>query len=253
MSEHGTSVATRAETEPALVGPSVEDMMGMAIAQGESGIAALERLVALQERATDRRARMAYVEALSRFREQCPPIPRTRQNTQFSKVNRAGVSGPSMYAGLEDIDRVARPVASANGLIWTWDTTVDATMMHITCKVLHVDGHYETATVSMPHESKAGASSQQKYAITQTYGMRYSLIAALGITTADADTDGNVPGNGSEKITEGQVADLYALADEVKADLPKFLKYMGVSALSDIPVSDYPRAVSALEKKRSRA
>lgn len=157
-----------------------------------------------------------------------------------------------MYADIEDIDRIARPIASANGLIWTWNTTVDATHMHVTCKVLHVDGHTETATVSFPYESKAGASAQQKYSITQTYGMRYSLIAALGITTADADTDGNVPGQASETITDEQVADLTSLAEEVKANLPKFLAYMGVGALSDIPTADYSRAVSALEKKRAK-
>jgi len=213
----------------------------------------LERLVALQERVTDRNARTAFIQALSAFRDQCPPIQKTRQNIQFSRVDRAGVKGPAMYAGLEDIERIARPVASANGLIWTWNTTVDETLMHVSCKLLHIEGHFEISTVSMPYESKAGASPQQKYAITQTYGMRYSLIAALGITTADADTDGNVPGQASDKITEGQVADLYALADEVKANLPKFLAYMGVEALSDIPVADYARAVSALERKRAKS
>lgn len=251
MEHTGTSLQTRAEALPE-VGPSVKDLMSMAIQQGESGVAALERLAALMERETDRRARMAYIEALSRFRDQCPPIPKTRKNIQFSRVNRAGVKGPAMYADIEDIDRIARPIASANGLIWTWNTTVDATHMHVTCKVLHVDGHTETATVSFPYESKAGASAQQKYSITQTYGMRYSLIAALGITTADADTDGNVPGQASETITDEQVADLTSLAEEVKANLPKFLAYMGVGALSDIPTADYSRAVSALEKKRAK-
>jgi len=247
--KQGTTLATRGETLPE--GPSVAHMMEVAIQQGPQGVEALERLAALMERETDRRARMAYIEALGKFRDECPPIPKTRANSQFSKVNRAGVKGPAMYAGLEDIDAIARPVASANGLIWTWDTVVDEAMMHVTCKVLHVDGHRESATVSMPHESKAGASSQQKYAITQTYGMRYSLIAALGITTADADTDGNVPGQEPETITEAQVADLYALADEVGADLPKFLKWAGVEAMADIRASDYGRVVKALEKRRA--
>ena len=252
MNETGTTLQTRVEALPE-VGPSVKDLMGMAIQQGESGVAALERLAALMERDTDRRARMAYIEALSRFREQCPPIPKTRKNIQFSRVNRAGVNGPAMYADIEDIDRIARPIASANGLIWTWDTKVDATHMHTSCKLLHVDGHSETATVSFPYESKAGASAQQKYSITQTYGMRYSLIAALGITTADADTDGNVPGQASETITDEQVADLTALAQEVKADIPRFLKYMGVAAMGDITTGEYARAKKALEDKRKRA
>ena len=252
MTSTGTSLAERHAPQMETQAADVSGLVKLALEGGPS-VEVLERLVALQERVTERNARMAYIEALSAFRAACPPIPKTRENTQFSKVNRAGVKVAAMYAGLEDIERVARPVAAANGLIWTWDTTVDDTMMHITCKVLHVDGHHETATVSMPHESKAGASAQQKYAITQTYGMRYSLIAALGITTADADTDGNVPGQASETITDEQVADLTSLAQEVKADLPRFLKYMGVAAMGDITTGEYARAKKALEDKRKRA
>lgn len=201
----------------------------------------------------ERDARNDFVQALAAFREACPQIKKTRENKQFSKVNRAGVKVASRYAALEDIDAIARPVASEHGLIWTWDTTVDDTLMHITCKVLHVGGHSETATVSMPYESKAGASPQQKYAITQQYGMRYSLIAALGITTADEDNDGNAPDGSGETITDDQLEtlkDKMLEADQkVGIDAAKFLEHLQVEFLKDLPAHKFEMAMNALYRK----
>ncbi len=211
----------------------------------------LERLVAMQEREGERLARKDFVQALSSFREACPQIQKTRENKQFSKVNRAGAKVASKYAALEDIDAIARPVASAHGLIWTWDTTVDDTLMHITCKVLHVGGHSETATVSMPYESKAGASPQQKYAITQQYGMRYSLIAALGITTADEDNDGNTGPEGviSDDQMETLKNKMLDADQKVGIDAAKFLEHLQVEFLKDLPAHKFEMAMNALYRK----
>ncbi|HEX6926797.1 MAG TPA: ERF family protein [Longimicrobiaceae bacterium] len=215
----------------------------------DMSVEALERLVALQERITDRNARTAFVEALAAFRQDCPPIAKTRENTQFS-VTRNGTRRAGTYAPLEEIDRVARPVAAKHGLTWTWDTRVDDKLMHVSCRVMHVMGHSETTNVSMPFESKAGSSPQQKYGAAQTYGMRYSLIAALGITTADDDEDGNGQYS-ADTITDRQAADLDALIDEVGVDRVKFLRWLGVKELSDLRAADMGRAVKALESKRS--
>ena len=239
--------------EPSAVAHTEEggdSLIRLALEQGHP-VDVLERLVALQERVTERNARMAFVEALTAFRRECPVIPKTRKNLQFQKVTRAGTKAPAMYAALEDIDRIAQPVASAHGLIWTWDTVNGPERMAVTCKLLHVDGHSESATVEMPYSDNRGPSPQQQFSITQSYGMRYSLIAVLGITTADDDMDGNnAADDDGDTITEGQVADLYALADEVKANLPKFLKFLGVDGLSDLPASRYGEAKKALEAKR---
>ena len=74
----------------------------------------LKQLVALQQQVAERDARAAFVEALTAFRAECPPIPKTHENTQFS-VTRNGVKRTARYASLEDIDRIARPVAASHG------------------------------------------------------------------------------------------------------------------------------------------
>ena len=124
--------------------------------------------------------------------------------------------------------------------------------MHVICRVTHVAGHSEETTVSMPFESKAGSSPQQKYGTAQTYGMRYSLIAALGITTADDDTDGNAPADEPEPVTDEELAALTDLLDEIGDRVKnetKLLAWLGVDALADITRADYARAIAALKAK----
>jgi hypothetical protein len=55
-----------------------------------------------------------------------------------------------------------------------------------------------------------------------------------------------------ETITDGQAADIIALADEVGADMQAFLKYLGIDTIQNIPASKHQFAVSQLEKKRRK-
>lgn len=222
-------------------------------------VALLEKLVDLQERVTERHARAAFVQALAAFRDECPPIMKTAENSQF-QVTRNGAKRAAKYAPLEEIDRTARPIAAKHGLVWTWDTRIDGDLMHVSCRVIHAMGHSETTNVSMPYESKAGSSAQQKFGSAQTYGMRYSLIAALGLTTADEDVDGAESARGArrgggggaddEVISDRQLADLEALVTEVGADPARFTRWLQVPSLAELPKREYARAVQALEAKR---
>ena len=228
-------------------------VFGLLTAAADKGMSLedLKELFSLQKEIDARNARMGFYRALAAFRAECPQPQKTRENTQF-QVTRNGVKRHSKYAPLEEIDRVAGPVAAAQGLSWIWDTRIEGDLMHVTCKLFHQDGHTEHATVSMPYESKAGASPQQKYGSTQTYGMRYSLIAALGITSADEDVDG-APGSGgppSEPITEAQAADLAALISEVGTDQAKLLAYYGAESLAKFPAAELERVTKHLEGKR---
>jgi hypothetical protein len=213
----------------------------------------LERLVALSERVSERNARAAFFDALARFRAECPPIQKTRENAQFS-VTRNGVKRASKYAPLEEVDRVARPVAAECGLVWTWDQRIDGEFMHVTCRVLHVMGHSESSTVTLPHASNAGSSPQQKFGGTQSYGMRYSLLAALGLTTAEEDTDGagGEEDGGGEAISDGDLADIEAKIREVGADRAAFLRVLGVERLGNLTSDRVPEVVRLLEEKRRR-
>lgn len=218
----------------------------------QSGVApeGLEKLFALYERDSAQKARQAFMGALAEFKADCPPIPRRTENTQFS-VTRNGVKSNRRYAALEDIEATIRAPLGRHGLSFRWgEMRVDDGRLTMTCIVSHTGGHSESAPCTIPVDSKAGCSEQQKYGAAMTYAQRYSLIAALGLTSCDEDADGAA---NPQRITESQAANLQCLIDEVKADKPKFCKWMGVGGLDEITVADFPRAVRALEDKRSKS
>ena len=87
-----------------------------------------------------------------------------------------------------------------------------------------------------------------------TYCKRTVKINAFDVTLTKDDDDGNAAageGPSAECITPDQVADLQALLTEVGADEGRFLVWLRVSKLEEIPASQHTAAVRALEAKRA--
>jgi hypothetical protein len=55
------------------------------------------------------------------------------------------------------------------------------------------------------------------------------------------------------KIPTDQAVEIDQLIKEVKADKPKFLKYMGVEYVEEIQISDYQKAITLLNAKKGQA
>ena len=200
-------------------------------------------------------ARASFADALSAFKADCPPIPRRTPNNQFKKVDRNGVSGPSMFASLKDIDATIRGPLGKHGLSTRWTgAEIKDGILSLTCEVTHRDGHHESSRVQFPLESKAGCSEQQRYGIVMTYAQRYSLIQALGLTTCDEDTDGNLPGEpaASGPITAEQAANLELAVENVKGDKARFLKRFGADTFAAFPRAKYGDALVAIQEKREK-
>lgn len=244
----GVEITTQ---DGAAVAPSGADgeimaLLTRAVDQGAS-VEALERLVALKERVDDRNARAAFFEALSAVQETMPEVPKRRT----AKIaTRGGGSYAYSYAALEDITRTIRPVLRKYGLSYSWDVAQGEGALIVTCILRHIDGHEERASFPVPVDSKAAMSDAQKNGAALTYGRRQSLVAVLGLTTADDDVDGAEVGRSVDTITADQAADLDALIDEAGADRSKFLRWAGVERLADLPADRYRKAVDMLERKR---
>jgi hypothetical protein len=232
------------------VSPTIELILSQAVQAGRTG-AELKELLDVFERLNAKKAEQAFNAAFAKFKAECPPIRRRSENAQF-QVTRNGVKRASRYAALEDIDADTRESLTNNGLSCAWGDAVvtgDSITMH--CFVYHEAGFSRSSGVTLPHESKAGASPQQKYASTITYLQRYSLIAALGLTTCDEDDDGNEPGGPT--ITEEQAGHLDKLLAETGSNSTAFMKFAKVTRLLDIPASRYGELVRAIESKRKAA
>jgi hypothetical protein len=242
-----TALTTATEHPSALVAADPNNpaaLLHEAVVRGAS-VEQLKELVGLHERIEERQARKAYFDAYARFQAKCPPI---RKSSIAKFATNGGGEMRYTFAPLDEIARTVNPILTECGLSYTWDSKVESGIIKCVCIVRHVLGHHESAHIELPTESKASMSSQQKVGAALTFARRLSLTQALGITSADEDTDGR--DDYSECISEEQVHELVALATEVKADMPKFLAYCGVESLDQIPAKKFAAAVKVLERKR---
>ena len=83
-----------------------------------------------------------------------------------------------------------------------------------------------------------------------SYAKKYAILKLMEIETGEDEESRYQP---IETINDEQVANILALADEVKADMVKFRRFLKVDKLENLPVASYAAAVHALEAKRVAA
>jgi hypothetical protein len=156
-------------------------LLQMAIQQNLD-IDKLEKLMGLQERWEAQQSRKEFLSALSKFQFACPALEKTKKvafgNTRYS------------YAPLGEIAATIKAAMSNNGLSHRWEMEDTTDKIICTCVISHINGHYEKTTMSGSKDSSGGKNEIQQRGSTITYLQRYTLIAALGISTADEDVDG---------------------------------------------------------------
>lgn len=164
----------------------------------------LERLLAMKERWDKEQARKAFFEALAAFQEECPDIRKTKPVSY-----KANEPPTYYYAPLGDIERQIKAVLKKNGLSKRFEIVQEAGKISgVTCILTHVNGHSESTTVPTMADVSGGKNAIQAIGSAVQYGQRYSLIAALGITTADQDIDGRMPELDIDKL-HAQYMDIY--------------------------------------------
>ena len=224
------------------------DLIRVAVETG-ADVDKLERLMDLQERWEANQARKAFVEALAKFQSELPEIPKTRE------VHRAESKGGGLlykFANLDDIRRVIAPLMAKNKLYRRFDFEPTERGLSVKCIITHEAGHSETTTVFVPATKGLNTNPAQDGGIMQSYGMRYALIGALGITTANADTDANPPPQKAVKtVTQKQAAELCRLVKETGAPEGVFLGWAGVSDYEHIPAAKYKAAHKRLTELKA--
>lgn len=230
--------------------PTMMQIIDKAMSAGRTA-EELTALFALSERMQAVKAKQEFSRAMAAFKAECPPVERRTENPQF-KVTRDGRTESRKFASLQDIESTVRGPLGNHGLSYRWgDTKVEGNVLSMACIVYHDGGHSESSLVSLPVDSKAGCSEQQKFGIVMTYAQRYSLVQALGLTSCDEDLDGNdTPG---ETITENQAANLQAALDGITTDKgrqAKFLAMFKVESFAAIPLTRFGEALAWIEKAR---
>lgn len=210
----------------------------------------LHELLSLQERVESERARREFMIAFNEAQKAMAPIARDADNKQTK----------SAYATHAALDRELRPIYTAHGFSVSFNTADSPLDQHVrvVCLLAHAGGHERFYQADIPCDGKGAKGNDvmtKTHAVgsAMTYGKRYLLALAFNIALADKDDDGNGADghtDANEPITDEQLNELLALADEVGADKARFCKFYGIAALSDITKANFDKAKRALEAKR---
>lgn len=157
-----------------------QTFISQAISQGLS-IEHLEKLMNLQERWEANQARKLFFEALSNFQSNCPTLEKTKL-VSFGTTK-------YKYAPLGEIATTIKESMNNAGLSHRWEMIDETDLITCTCIISHVSGHSEKTSMSAKKDNSGGKNEIQSRGSTITYLQRYTLIAALGISTADEDND----------------------------------------------------------------
>lgn len=157
-------------------------LLAMAVSK-DLDISKIEKLLELQERYNATQARKSFLAAISKFQSMVPALEKNKQiafgNTKYK------------FAPLGEIEKQIKDIMFECGLSKRWELEYPEGKILCTCIVSHQDGHSEKTAMSGTKDTSGNKNEMQQNASAITYLQRYTLICALGLTTADEDTDGH--------------------------------------------------------------
>ncbi len=231
-------------TDP--VEPSIMQLMAMALEKGGDAVSQIERLVDMKLKLDALSAAREFNRAMADFQAECPPIAKSSTARIMTK---GGTSYSYQYAELDEIARTVNPLLARHGLSYSWDSEFAEKSLTCICTVRHINGHSVPAKFALPIDNPSAMNDQQKVGAALTFAKRYSLISALGIVTGEPDSDGADPAT----ISDEQQTLLQAKLEEYGLDRQRFLSYMKVRSLAEIPATNFTAALNAIEtRKRER-
>lgn len=249
MTTQPTNPAPLAPREGGL--PATIDLgpaMQAAAALGREGVEVLERLHAIQQGMAVAQAKRLFLEAFALARAEFPKIEKRSQGPHTTRV---GTKTKGNYAPLDEIAAAVDPVLYRHGFTYTWDRETADGKEWCVFILRHAAGHETRSRFPAMVDEGRGRTALQSVASGESYAKRYSMIAGLGITTADPDDDGaNAGKTPGPPITPEQAANLRAVLSEIKASEQRFCSYYEIERLEDLPAARWQDALAAIEARR---
>jgi len=236
MTEETRAVAVQ-QSSPA-------ELLKLAV-EGNADIEKLEKLMDLQERWQASEARKAFNAAMSGFQADAPDLQKT------GLVDFKTSAGRTTYTHVK-LPHIAKAIAEtlrANGLSYRYTISDNEKGLSVDCIVSHISGHSEHTSMSAPTDASGSKNAIQSRGSTVTYLQRYTLLAALGLVTADDDNDGR--GN-TEVVTKEQADMLEAGVKESGTDLTSLLGWGGCESLATFPADKFEQAMAGFEKRKAK-
>lgn len=148
----------------------------------------LKELMQLQKQWQADQARKAFFSAMNDFQSKVPEI-RKGKKVSFGKDSKTEYH----YAPLAEITRQIKDTCQECGLSYRWEIKDTKEDIQVTCLITHIDGHTEQTTMMSNPDLTGSKNPIQARGSAIEYLKRYTLIGALGLSTADSDVDGQQP------------------------------------------------------------
>lgn len=220
---------------------SPNEMISEALAKG-SNLETLRELLVLRREFEADEARKIFASSFAAVQSKIASVTKTKTNPQTH----------SKYADLGDILVSAKPIYTQEGfsVIFYEGETATPGCIRICADVLHKAGHKETYHYDIPLDGVGiqGNPNMTKIhgkASSVSYGRRYLMCMIWNIPTQDNDAVGI--GKLVENIDDKQLSQLLDLIDNNKVSKPKFLAYLKVEKLEDLPKTEFQKALIALQ------
>lgn len=139
----------------------------------------VRELVAIQREYEANEARKAYSAALVGLKADLPTI---LAHDKLVAFNTTRYTHTTLGAAVEAVT----PHLINHGFVCNWYPATDRDVA-VTCRLTHREGHFEEVTLRAPPDTKGSKNGAQAVMSTVTMLERYTLLALLGIATADMD------------------------------------------------------------------
>jgi hypothetical protein len=217
------------------------EMLRTAVNAGNIELA--EKLMALAERHEANQARRAFNEAFAAFKAEAVIVVRNRRVTDGPLKGRS-------YAELVSFVEAATPALSKHGLSASWDVTRDdKEWIEVTCTIEHVLGGNKRVSLGGPPDTGGAKNALQARISTVTYLERATFKAALGLAEQGDDNDGVGGARDGFAVTAEQVKQIENKLAAVGADKAKFLDWLAVETLAELPAYKFAPAMGMLDRK----
>lgn len=248
-----TSPAVQQGTQPGSQALVLDSFLAQAMSNPDIDITRLQALWEMRKQIMADVAKAEFEEAFERLQAS---LPRVKANgvLQYPK-NKNDPDGPQKhvcnFAKYEDVWETVAPFLNAEGFTVTFDNAPrpgDGGGLITTC-ILSRKGYSKRSSIPVPLDNSGGKNSLQGYGSSQSYGMRYSLRAAINFIVEGEDDDGKR--GGARFITENQAEELRKMcqvAGRVEGTILQRLFAGAVRSFEELEIGNgYLAAKSTLE------
>lgn len=207
----GNEIATQDETGRAIAATSVLGSVGalldamMALAKDPSVDAAkFETIARVANEQQDRAQKQQFYEDKAAAMFEMPSI---RKDSKIIIPGKNGVADrvQGTFAKWPDMQRAIYPILGRYNLRLSHDVDHEGTVVLVTPILQHRNGYVERGgQMALPLDTSGGKNNTQGAGSAQSYGMRYTTVAMLGIRCEAADDDGNLIALPDEPLNDQQ-------------------------------------------------